>query len=556
MQSPTGAQNRIVRNLETSCDTMPTIILLDVSLSMWRLVLVNETDQQPLKSLAISGLTTLLDYVGQNCKLEYTSLMVFSRLWQIVCPFTRDFEQIKAQLQDIELFDKTKFINALRGVVDMVQQEWGSEMPCQVILVTDGNAAINAHLMANSNGGRAEEMAEEDMDETNWPLPFAFPSKLHIVCLTPPNEPSFQTSLPFFRKLIELNSKSKIREPIAINQMYSGGQIWVPESNILSYKAVQNLFLKIAETSYQPFKGRLHCGQLSSPIALYPKPNNYTQMNDFDVVRAEISPDITICGFMEISEVSSPAVHSRHLVIPLQENKEEVKKYVSAMVSNPSNPSDFGALDMEDMVSTMCSDEGRQPSFCVLLHGSLKVEGMVAICQVGSPDWYGMLYSWADSKKKSNLMLSTFKCGPTTIPWLGDIRCLGFPSLSIPQTQEEINRISSKKSFSQGCVVWLKQSALQSDIQKILRHARKLPEKTPHFYKELNRLRRAALSFGFYGLIEGLASILERECRMLPGSAHPEAALQLTHAVNCLRLPRDSDAYNQHIVPLETKFTT
>ena len=506
-----------------------------------------------LKNLAIHGLNTLLDYESQNAKLEFTSLMVFSSLWQIVSKFTRDFDSIKESLQNIELFDKTKFINALSGVKSMVLEEWGSEMSCQVILVTDGNAAINAHLMTASNGIRTEELSDEDMDE--MPLPFPFPSKLHIVCLTPPNDPSFQTSLPFFSKLIELNSENSIREPIAVNRMYSGGQIWVPEETHLSFKSVQDLFLKLAETNYKPFKGRIHCGMLSSPIALYPKLENYTQINDFETIRAEVSSDITICGFMEISEVSSPAVHSRHLVIPLQESKEEVKKYVSVMVSNPSNVSDFGGFDIEEMLSSMCSDEGRQPSFCVLLHGSLKVEGMVAICQVGSPEWYGMLYSWADSKKKSNLMLSTFKCGSDAIQWLGDLKLLGFPSLSIPQTPEELNRISSKKSFSQGCVVWLRQSSLQSDIQKILRHARKLPEKTIHFYKELNRLRRAALSFGFYSLIEGLASILERECRMLPGSAHPEAALQLTHAVNCLRQPRDPDSYNHMISPLETKFT-
>jgi len=437
----------------------------------------------------------------------------------------------------------------------MVLEEWGSEMSCQVILVTDGNAAVNAHLM-NKTNNRAEENYEDDMFVANWPLPFPFPSKLHIVCLTTLNDSSFQTSLPFFRKLIELNSHNDISEPISVNTMYSGGQIWVPEGSNLSLKSVQQMFLKLAETNYKPFRGTLHCGLLSSPIALYASPENSNQINDFEIIRAEISNDITICGFMEISEVSSPPVHSRHLVLPLQESKEEVKKYASVLVSNPSNASESCSVDMEELVNTMCADEGRQPSFCVLLHGSLKVEGMVAICQVGNPDWYGMLYSWADSKKKSNLMLSTFMCGADVIPWLGSLKSLGFPTLSIPQTPEEINRISTKKSFSQGCVVWLKQSGLQSDIQKILRHARKLPEKTSNFYKELNRLRRAALSFGFYTLIDGLASILERECRMLPGSAHPEAALQLTHAATCLRQPNHADSYNQNIAPLQTKFNT
>lgn len=41
------------------------------------------------------------------------------------------------------------------------------------------------------------------------------------------------------------------------------------------------------------------------------------------------------------------------------------------------------------------------------------------------PDWYGMLYSQADSKKKSNLMMSLFEPGPLPLPWLGKIAQLG-----------------------------------------------------------------------------------------------------------------------------------
>ncbi len=376
---------------------MPTVILLDVSLSMCRMVSVNESNesQTQLKSLAIHGLNSLVDYMSQNAKLEFTSLMVFSRLWQILCKFSRDYDCIKNSLQTIELFDKTKFINGLRGVKNMVIEEWGTELSNQVILVTDGNAAINAYLM-NKTNNNVDESYDEDLQTSEWPLPFPFPSKLHIVCLTTLNDSSFQTSLPFFRKLIELNCSEEVSEPICVNQMYSGGQIWVPEGSHLSLKSVQQMFLKLAETNYKPFKGRLHCGMLSSPIALCPSPENFIQINDFETIRAQISNDITICGFMEISEVSSPPVHSRHLVLPLQESKEEVKKYASVMISNPSNGSESCTVDVEELVNTMCSDEGKFANFCVLLHGSLKVEGMVAICQVGNPDWYGMLYSWVN----------------------------------------------------------------------------------------------------------------------------------------------------------------
>lgn len=41
------------------------------------------------------------------------------------------------------------------------------------------------------------------------------------------------------------------------------------------------------------------------------------------------------------------------------------------------------------------------------------------------PEWFGMLYSQADSKKKSNLMMSIFEPGSEPLPWLGKISHLG-----------------------------------------------------------------------------------------------------------------------------------
>lgn len=48
---------------------------------------------------------------------------------------------------------------------------------------------------------------------------------------------------------------------------------------------------------------------------------------------------------------------------------------------------------------------------------------MAAVCQL-STNWYGLLVSWADSKKKSNLMLIILEPGNNAIPWLGDMRNL------------------------------------------------------------------------------------------------------------------------------------
>jgi len=133
-------------------------------------------------------------------------------------------------------------------------------------------------------------------------------------------------------------------------------------------------------------------------------------------------------------------------------------------------------------------DEGKIPSFCVLLHGALKVENMAALCFLAE-DWFGIVYSWADSKKKSNLMLTILEPGSNIVPWLGNLNRLGslddFRSMcqdNGPEPSFPVRPLE-KRSYSQNCVVWIRQAGLQSDIQKILRHARKLPDKTQQFYK-------------------------------------------------------------------------
>lgn len=49
---------------------------------------------------------------------------------------------------------------------------------------------------------------------------------------------------------------------------------------------------------------------------------------------------------------------------------------------------------------------------------------MAAIVQLDE-DWYGVIHSWADSKKKANLMLSVLPYGDDAIPWLGPLNQLG-----------------------------------------------------------------------------------------------------------------------------------
>lgn len=77
--------------------------------------------------------------------------------------------------------------------------------------------------------------------------------------------------------------------------------------------------------------------------------------------------------------------------------------------------------------------------------------------------------------------------------------------------------------------------------------------------KELNRLRKAALAFGFWDLLKGVAELLERECTLLPDSAHPDAAFQLSHAAQQLKLASSGDskyaAFDHVITPMLTDFS-
>ena len=74
--------------------------------------------------------------------------------------------------------------------------------------------------------------------------------------------------------------------------------------------------------------------------------------------------------------------------------------------------------------------------------------------------------------------------------WLGDIQQLMTSGEFEDNPYGENDRVTpfpvrsaERRSYTQNCVVWIKQTGLQADIQKILRNAKKIPDKQVHFYK-------------------------------------------------------------------------
>ncbi|XP_072594941.1 integrator complex subunit 14 isoform X2 [Vulpes vulpes] len=459
---------------------MPTVVVMDVSLSMTRPVSVEGSEEYQRKHLAAHGLTMLFEHMATNYKLEFTALVVFSSLWELMVPFTRDYNTLQEALSNMDDYDKTCLESALVGVCNIVQQEWGGAIPCQ-LQSTD--------------------------------------------------------SLDCLERLIDLNNGE--------------GQIFTIDGP-LCLKNVQSMFGKLIDLAYTPFHAILKCGHLTADVQVFPRPEPFVVDEEIDPIPKVINTDLEIVGFIDIADISSPPVLSRHLVLPIALNKE-------------GDEVGTGITDDNEDENSANQIAGKIPNFCVLLHGSLKVEGMVAIVQLG-PEWHGMLYSQADSKKKSNLMMSLFEPGPEPLPWLGKMAQLGPISDAKENPYGEDDNKSpfplqpkNKRSYAQNVTVWIKPSGLQTDVQKILRNARKLPEKTQTFYKELNRLRKAALAFGFLDLLKGVADMLERECTLLPDTAHPDAAFQLTHAAQQLKLASTGTSeyagYEHNITPLHTDFS-
>uniref|UniRef100_A0A3P8ZE18 Integrator complex subunit 14 n=1 Tax=Esox lucius TaxID=8010 RepID=A0A3P8ZE18_ESOLU len=460
---------------------MPTVVLMDASLSMTRPVSLDQgSEELQRKNLAVAGLTMLFEHMASNYRLEFTSLVAFSSLWELLVPFTRDYNTLQEALSNLEDYDKTCLEAALHGVSNVVQQEWGHACPTQLQMT-------------------------DTMDN--------------------------------LEKLLQLNG--------------GDGQIFTMEGQ-LCLKSVQSMFGRLIDAAYSPFHAVLRCGNLTSDVQVFPRPEPVFLDQEVDPLPKHVLTDLEIVGFIEIGDISSPPVISRHLVLPIAVSKEV---------------DDVGAGAPEELEEETSANQqaGKAPNFCVLLHGSLKVEGMVALVQVG-PEWHGMLYSQADSKKKSNLMMSLFEPGPEPLPWLGKMSQLGPISDAAENPYGEDDSRSPfplqppvKRSYAQNVTVWIKASGLQTDVQKILRNARKLPEKTQTFYKELNRLRKAALAFGFWELLKGVAELLERECTLLPDTAHPDAAFQLSHAAQQLKLASTGDSqyslFEHNINPMHTDFS-
>ncbi|CAL4122345.1 unnamed protein product, partial [Meganyctiphanes norvegica] len=453
-----------------------------------------------------------------HLQLSLEPLLICVKGHIVVVGFTSFFIRPRCSLMHTPKFKQSPISIAFMGSNSLMFVE--EEKSCQIVLVTDGNAGMGQQSLHKAMMSANNRMASQ------FPLPFPFPAKLNIVCIANPNEQCLQSSSLLYQRFVDLNGE---------------GDIMIPEGP-LSMKSVSSMFETLITTNFNTYSGTLNCGNLSAPITLSPPPQPYCRHHDFEIRRVMPETSIQVLGFLHTGDVSSPPAHSRHLVLPLSAKGDLVML---------AKPTEGGGSDDEGA----SNDEGKVASFCVLLHGGLKVSTIVTIkCQ-----YHGALLEKSNGKQNVTIIYNTNEHSVDVVPWLGKLSNMG-PSNKLPGNPYIDSpspfpvKVHEKKSYALNCVVWVRQGGLQSDIQKILRHARKLPDKTQSFYKELNRLRRAAISYGFPELLEGLANVLERECTLLPSTAHVDAAMQLQHAYEALR-NHDKKDIRHNIAPLKTSFS-
>ncbi|XP_027204049.2 integrator complex subunit 14 [Dermatophagoides pteronyssinus] len=529
---------------------MPIIVLLDNSFSMNQDVSSSsssiksnftvsniETNYLSRFHLAQHGLRILFQFLKNNRKFESTALLTYSRTCEIISEFTRDYDFLTNCLSNIKTIDRSNLMQALYKASKMIKDNYNFDLFCHIIVVTDGLALLQTN-QSNKNIFGQFDFEENDLEQLKLPSK----CRIHFVCLNTLNNIRVQNSLQTFQEILLKNCQNKSNddyddEQIQVNQNYDGGQIWIPDTKTLSPILIEDLFHKLCSENFKSFSGKITCGDLSGLISLYP---DLPSINDKTNINRQQIDIIRICGFLNADEMFDSPFYSRHYVIPVAEkNIDEMKKWIRFL--------NFKSDQSDDDILQMFGDEGRQPSFAVLLHGSFKIANMIAVCEICSQannnnnnqqQWYGILQSVTD-KKKSNLMLFTLYPGSNPIPWLSNFRNFSLSSSDGNTTNStNSNNNNSKNNLKKNSNLnpWLQPQSVFNDIQKVLRFLKKLPDRYEQLVTEINRIQRASIALKFFQLIDSLIQIFEFEAPLLPNyQQQPQVREQVEQILQFIR---------------------
>merc|ERR1712131_447951 len=171
----------------------------------------------------------------------------------------------------------------------------------------------------------------------------------------------------------------------------------------------------------------------------------------------------------------------------------------------------------------------------------------VAVVKAGSR--YGLLQPQETEglnsrKPRQWLAFWLFPPNDNALQWLGPLSQLGH-SICHDKVDFPIKEdFADKRSYITPTVAWARNEFIQTDLTKLFQKARRLPDRQAMFYRELNKIRKASLSYGCTELLDGIAQILEHEANNMRKQSDPkkqQGASELDRAARKLKHNRDTE---------------
>ncbi|KAF7491016.1 hypothetical protein SSS_06683 [Sarcoptes scabiei] len=360
---------------------MPTVVLLDVSLSMSKKIDAN-SPRSTLLSVAQNGIKNFLDFLKHSNSLEPVILMLVSRSIIFLSKLTRDYEFLKNAISKVYTIDKSEPYYALLEAIKYIELHANNDLEFNLIYVSDVHS-MQKYLIPS---------------QFDYEKSFKAKFTLHFLCLCHGNEVQFQKSLPVYQSILRKNCSLKPFK-ININEHYDGGRIWVPDHSIPLAAGVNTIFNEIGQLINSCIV-ELVCGRLASDMNIYPPLK-------IDAKRIEV------VGFISLKDIEHAGYLSKHSVNSSSRNDWKFFKQTASILLDDLS---------EKEIKELFLSQPQQPSLVCLLGETIKSETIVPLCRVGSSDlnWFGYFRTHLDGEK-NYMFFYLFEQGSDVIPWISDL---------------------------------------------------------------------------------------------------------------------------------------
>jgi len=389
---------------------------------------------------------------------------------------------IQPESQFIELDDVTKLVfcrewtkhnEALSSIDVHDKSDFFTALVKASRLLMGSDTEQPGHLIYITDG----RLVMHDLQERIGFLESSMPGSIHFIIIHEASD--------------DLAAQNELINQIVTKVKQSGKQASSLTFNVAS-PSHAHFAADFFSNEFAPLKTTLKFGHLSGGLCIHPRPPGIASGTDLQVV-----------GVIKVSDLDGPPLESRHLV-QAESGTGEQPHLVVLM-----------------MDSLLMSDED----------GADKGRRSCALVKVGNR--FGLLQP-QETNKRPWLAFWLIPPGDDPLPWFGPLRQLGQPDVKNHIDFPVCDSMARRRSYAVPTIAWTKDKNVTSDVLKLMRAARKLPDKAQNFYRELNKIRRACLAYGFTDLMDGIAQCLDYEQKVAQ-ETKPAAVAAIQRAADFLR---------------------